>query len=851
MQMMIALKGRGMARAGRKRVRGSPGLVIDVGQREIRYDLCSIRYIACLTICSVMESAPVAPPASGLDMPAPMDPVPKKEDFQKDNFRGLEKLWALCMGKISGLEDAVVDLMQHQDELKSIWNHETVGEELHGSWKESSVLHELEGLLSKSEATANEPTGNRKREREESGSEGTQETTFHRAVKYAIQPIAASSHPGSQEPFRGLPVGDIQSLFLARPLTKAARPSVDKIKSGDSVGFLSTLRFPARTPALLDFYFSHTHCWIPILERHHILRISYSCSSNQPRPETVSSADLATLWALLAYVDKQYVHISSEPPPDGEMDAAEMLTVAMKLIPPFGNSLYEMGHVQALLLVALNSVGSQWSRAWIIIGHAVRVAMDINVGQVAARGKHVLFGCFILDTLVSARLGRCPHMRREEIEPFGHLEEDGLEEWDPWTNFIGSAPTQGNIRGPAFTISCFNRFLDVCAVLNDIICNTSSGSERQSFCENQTERLENLFKKLAFLDQSTNLGLAQQQRSPHKTYLALSFCAVQLALNFHARDASESRPSDTFAKHACEILVLLTQQAQSIGLATSPPFLEYTIRLSLDGALLAQAHFGDRVGLPTFTFWAHKMAGHVNEIKSLWPVFTPLSDTLADEDRQGRRSFTLPTTPATFQINEMTQAPSTISAPLNKTVTPQSTPDIGSQPNLNYWRPPTEQFTSSSAVSTRGQVPESFNTMMTDMTTPTPINMSVPAGLTMPATPQTSPSFQGDDVDAIFHDLARLDTTEWTNNREQGWREFGFADDSTFQAFCSDPDRLVERATPSDPSLIDDSATNIWPPPGFFPDQFEETDPHMEASQILQSLSGNNQYPTLPESVGW
>jgi hypothetical protein len=55
----------------------------------------------------------------------------------------------------------------------------------------------------------------------------------------------------------------------------------------------------------------------------------------------------------------------------------------------------------------------------------------------------------------------------------------------------------------------------------------------------------------------------------------------------------------------------------------------------------------------------------------------------------------------------------------------------------------------------------------------------------------TSPSFNGDEIDALFHEMAQLDTTQWTDNRTQGLKDFGFADDSTFEAFCNDPDRLV------------------------------------------------------------
>jgi len=127
---------------------------------------------------------------------------------------------------------------------------------------------------------------------------------------------------------------------------------------------------------------------------------------------------------------------------------------------------------------------------------------------------------------------------------------------------------------------------------------------------------------------------------------------------------------------------------------------------------------------------------------------------------------------------------------------------------------------------------------------------SMPAGLSMPAG-DTSPSFQGDDVDVIFHNLAYLDTTDWTNDRQQGLQEFGFADESTFQDFCNDPERMVPSSGTTFGLLGDESSANFWPPPGFFPAHFDQPDPQVEASQILQSLSNNDAYPTLPEGVGW
>ena len=58
----------------------------------------------------------------------------------------------------------------------------------------------------------------------------------------------------------------------------------------------------------------------------------------------------------------------------------------------------------------------------------------------------------------------------------------------------------------------------------------------------------------------------------------------------------------------------------------------------------------------------------------------------------------------------------------------------------------------------------------------------------------TSPSFQGDEIDALFREMAQLDTTEWADGRDQGLKDFGFADALTFEAFCNDPDRVFSGA---------------------------------------------------------
>jgi hypothetical protein len=152
----------------------------------------------------------------------------------------------------------------------------------------------------------------------------------------------------------------------------------------------------------------------------------------------------------------------------------------------------------------------------------------------------------------------------------------------------------------------------------------------------------------------------------------------------------------------------------------------------------------------------------------------------------------------------MTDASSLQQVDTTRTLPDKFTPTNGLQPSTQP-QPPTPD---SSVSNQMRAVPNDRP--------PHPENMALnprPSGSNI-GEPQTSNGA----IDAIFEDLAYLDTTEWANNREAGLKEFGFIDDSTFQAFCHDPDRLVG----SQPLIHPPSIADIWPPPGFFPETFQD-----------------------------
>jgi hypothetical protein len=133
---------------------------------------------------------------------------------------------------------------------------------------------------------------------------------------------------------------------------------------------------------------------------------------------------------------------------------------------------------------------------------------------------------------------------------------------------------------------------------------------------------------------------------------------------------------------------------------------------------------------------------------------------------------------------------------------PRSGPDMMFPPGSAHPQPPTPDSSTSNVM-------KAGNILPNDRSIPTSEGMAVnPANV----------GYNAGDMDAIFKDLAYLDTTEWATNREAGLKDFGFLDDSTFQAFCHDPDRLAG----TQPLVHPPSIADLWPPPGFFPESFQE-----------------------------
>lgn len=95
---------------------------------------------------------------------------------------------------------------------------------------------------------------------------------------------------------------------------------------------------PSETWHLLDVYFSYTHSWLPIIEKHDLLRTSYQYSQNRSTGSTSASGENAVLWAAIAYAKFQHRAINNIPRALGNVGemvwtAERMYSQARALIP--------------------------------------------------------------------------------------------------------------------------------------------------------------------------------------------------------------------------------------------------------------------------------------------------------------------------------------------------------------------------------------------------------------------------------------------------------------------------------------------------------------------------------------
>ncbi|PQE24323.1 C6 transcription factor protein [Rutstroemia sp. NJR-2017a BVV2] len=857
----------------------------------------------------------------------------KKRGLPEGYVRGIEKLWGLTIREVDGVENEILSIFtgdESNETLINVWrNEDGQPDSLAEVWRKSQLAKELERLLPILEPGPNSDAGKRKRLDSDAqlgkrpGSNGPpsdspasnfEHDSQSQMVDWSDRKLdfRIPGEVGGASAFGG----SVPNLSNSEQTLKSHYGSILSpayIPNAKDTNIRPPLpELPSEAWHLLDVYFSYTHCWLPIVEKGDLLRISYHYAQVRNDEMAGHSGNHALLWAAIAYAKFQHRAINNIPHAQGPVSQAvwtaeRMYTHARALIPNEEEA-FDLGHVQALLILTLANLGlGHFNRAWILIGTAVRVAIELGLDtpfpddttstKQNSRNKHVFLGCFVLDTIVAARLKRRPHLRTNDLDCVGTLIEDGLEEWDPWTDcLLVRRSTTGNPRVPASILSTFNRLIQVLQILNDASC-ASESTKTVQFSTGLLDRLHAWSRAQSqplYLDSSAMNSEQASSLLPHHYHLHIAyfttFAACQLLSHGKRKESPDLEPCTRSAR---QIVHLLKRHSYSFGLLIIPPTLEYFTKTAYDVVHAVRRSIENtHIVLDD---WKYSLDTCVSSMEPAWPVFEHFKTASENAQHWKNRRESQVAFDLINGIIPTAETPQSAKTPNSATSYEMSQPyspqvfrsqsmnsiDVA-RPNRNTLQytknlvPPTsysnQSFNAPGADNFSATIPESpqsvFNLANPSNLTPWTLSqqnqnrstnqlpLALGQALQSPQVQRAVPPGIETDGDSIFNDFAVMDAMEWTNSMDQSLVNLGFEDpekrNQDFYAFCREPDPLYSNNTVFQQLLASSNAesSSLFAAQGFgnagLPMASESVlgggmdyggDEGIEAGQILQALS--------------
>jgi len=843
----------------------------------------------------------------------------KKRGLPEGYVRGLEKLWGLAIRDVDEVEENVLSALAGDDESTesplTIWNDENNSEALVELWRKSVISRELEKLLSSQEPTE---TKRKRINPEGQGFKSNEKNAFQQQSGSNARPRPPLQEPDysntgwsdrvpdvmTQTDFRTPPnMSAIDPTFLPKEYESILSPYPAHAAPSNGTPATATdvlPDLPSETWHLLDVYFSYTHSWLPIIEKHDLLKTSYQYSQNRVESTSAGSGDNAVLWAAIAYAKFQHRAINNIPRALGAVGemvwtAERMYAQARSLIPNEEGNI-ELGHVQALLILTLANLGmGHFSRAWSLIGQAVRAAIDMQLdrpsetdSRAKSRYKHVFLGCFALETLIAARLNRRPHLRAEDADLAGLLDEDGLEEWDPWTDCLTvRKSSSGNSRMPASILSTFNRLIQVLKILNDACC-CSIGSNTLQFSTVLLQKLHIWSQSQSpplYFDSTAKgseqaLSLLPHQYHLHNVYFT-TLATSQLLSNNNGQEVVNLEPCTRSARQTVD---LLNQHSNIFGLLIVPPTYEYFVKSAYD--IVHAVHSSIESTHIILNDWKRSLDNCLDTMEPAWPVFEAFKsstayqstvratrshsqaayDLIMDQDSDTPMSGKTPQSLASYDAfdpfsPQNSRAPAEALRPRGVSQLRSSRPSFGQASGHGLPQNPRNIYEDVHATigSAKRHPSNKQNNRETAGKPPQIMGPQPSFHINQPPNPQLhrSLTMSSADVefDPMFNELMRLDATEWAGNWDQSLMNLGFTDSDNmnqdFYAFCQEPDPLHQNTVFQQLVANSNAETNDFfdgsgfgGPMGLAPGGFAGVgvgmaDEHegIEAGQILQALS--------------
>ncbi|KXH27775.1 hypothetical protein CNYM01_06679 [Colletotrichum nymphaeae SA-01] len=256
----------------------------------------------------------------------------------------------------------------------------------------------------------------------------------------------------------------LQPTFPQNALTMPQAPTPQSHASPPQI--------PPNWAQLLDVYFANTHSWLPMVQKHDLMRLVYLKANNDKDANTsnaIHSGDLCFLWTVMAYSLRQ----------SGSLELSKVFLESAEDVLAKHNGKYEIGHIRALLIVALISLEEQeFGAAWLATGQATySAAMSflavIGDGplQKDEGTRRTLMCVFVLDTLIASLAKSRPYLDSSDAQRFGLLATESMEEWEPWNSkdLDDQAQPPAWSHTPGLILSTFNSFFLLVCILNDVV----------------------------------------------------------------------------------------------------------------------------------------------------------------------------------------------------------------------------------------------------------------------------------------------------------------------------------------------------------------------------------------------
>ncbi|KAF2733037.1 hypothetical protein EJ04DRAFT_439860 [Polyplosphaeria fusca] len=634
---------------------------------------------------------------------------PKKRGIQSGYIRALELSLTWLFQNLPDSEAALnKKLVQEGNSSILLGRDSKISNRLHKDWRRSRFCKDLDRLLSGGDV----PHDDSKSDTEDQESDLEEET-------------ALSSHRyDTTESLLPPDLVDIDALVIPRGPSETLSPNTER-----------TLRTSTDLPTnrwhLLDIFFSYTNCWLPICEKHDVLKTAYSYPEQGLALSSADSGDQAELWSIFALssLQERCSNNTYSGPRTGLHTSVERYYDIARALVPSELGLYSLGHVKALLILSLvNLVQLSPNAAWLLVGYASRVLLSIEkIASVAQpRFRHVLAGCYLLDSVLSNHLKLRPYFSSQILDTIGKIPEDGIEEWQPWAACLPSGPAriQSASDGPIRSLSTFNAVLELIGIVN--------GSEKAGTSQEQYHRFEiwknSLPSSLAYIR-------SDRDQTP------LNPPAILLQILFYSSGLSVS-PSETWYQ---KTLGLIGRCHESQGLAAIPPlllsllegFAQHKLFDSLDRRLQVRFHGVQNEFL------------QASSSSAMNPQIIPLPD-----------SFHIPSTATTMSVGNSRQQNNMERPQTSSTLLEDLLPDMSSTATNTFNAAGFQSFAASG-----------FNA-------PQYANLK-------PPTFDPRNSVTSGDLESFFDELASLDGAEAFNNQPQFMQNLGFAPDANMTDLLS------------------------------------------------------------------